>query len=139
MKKRLCFVFLAALTIGSILMADIQAPPGSRWGWSRKLSRAVANIAYGITEIPSVAAKSDRMDGSSAALSTTLIQGSGRTVIRLGYGAFELLTFPFPTYHGTYKPSYYKKDYINPWFGYSEFPPQFGITSESGYCRGQPY
>lgn len=83
--------------------------------------------------------KSDRLDGSSAAFSSTLIQGTGRTVVRLGYGVFELVTFPFPAYHGTYKPPYYKKDYLNPWFGYSEFPPQIGITSEAGYCRTQNY
>jgi len=139
MNKRLCLVFLTALTLGSFVMADIQAPPGSRYTWSRKLSRAIANIAYGGTEYNSVAVKSNHMDGSSAAFSSTIVQGTQRTVVRLGYGLFELVTFPAPVYHGTYKPPYDKREYMNPWFGYSEFPPQIGITTESGYCRGQRY
>ena len=64
---------------------------------------------------------------------------SERTVVRLGYGLYELVTFPFPSYKGTYKPPYYKKDYINPVYGYSEFPPQVGFASESGYSRTQKY
>jgi len=139
MKNRICLLVLAAVTIGSFVMADIQAPPGSRWGWSRKLSRAIANIAYGSTEIPITMEKLNHQDGSSAALSGTIVQGGGRTVIRLGYGVFELVTFPFRTYHGTYKPPYYKKDYMSPVYGYSEFPPQIGIASEAGYSRTQSY
>jgi putative exosortase-associated protein (TIGR04073 family) len=139
MKIRTCLLVLTAVVTASFVMADIQAPPGARWGWSRKLSRAVANLAYGVTEINETHNKIDYHDGSSAAFSSTVIQGTGRTVVRIGYGLFELVTFPFPTYHGTYKPPYYKKDYMHPVYGYSEFPPQIGIQSEAHYSRTQPY
>ena len=47
-------LLLITLTIGFAIpaQADIQAPPGTKYSSSRKLGRAVANILYGVTEIP---------------------------------------------------------------------------------------
>lgn len=139
MKHRLILLLAAAFTIGSLALADIQSSPGARWGWSRKLSRALANIAYGVTEYPVTWCKSNQMDGSSAAWTTMVVDGSKRSVVRLGYGVFELVTFPFPAYKGTYRPPFYSKEGIDPYYGYGEFPPQFGISSQATYCRGQDY
>src|SRR5580698_5505343 len=100
MKNRICLLVLTVVTTGSFVMADIQAPPGSRWNWSRKLSRALANIAYGSTEYPKTWVKLNDQDGGSAAFAGIIIQGTERTVVRLGYGLYELVTFPFPTYKG---------------------------------------
>ena len=136
MKHRISLFLLAAFTIGSMAFADIQSPPASHWNWSRKLSRAISNLAYGAIEIPATFVKSSRSDGSSAAWTSMGIQGTERTVVRAGYGLFELVTFPFPAYKGSYRPPYYKLEKYDPWFGYEEFPPVFGITSQARYSRG---
>ncbi|MEI6536612.1 MAG: exosortase system-associated protein, TIGR04073 family [Verrucomicrobiaceae bacterium] len=139
MKSRTILILVSAITLGGIALADIQSPPGGRWNWSRKLSRAVANLAYGVSEIPITWLKSDRTDGNSAAFTTGAIDGTKRSVVRIGYGLFELATFPFPAYKGGYRPPYYKKDVYDPWHGYEEFPPQLGITSQARYCRDQTW
>jgi len=139
MKSRLILMLAGALVMGSFAYGDIQAPPGSRWTWSRKLARAVANIAYGTTEYPTAWSRSLRQDGSSAAISTMVVEGSVRSVTRLGYGIFELVTFPVPAYKDSYRPPYYLKDHMDLEKGYSEFPPQIGFSAESNYCREQPY
>ncbi|HEY2573345.1 MAG TPA: exosortase system-associated protein, TIGR04073 family [Verrucomicrobiaceae bacterium] len=139
MKHRSILLLVAAFTFGSFAFADIQSSPGQRWGWSRKLSRALANIAYGVTEYPVTWVKSNRLDGSSAAWSTMAVDGTKRSVVRLGYGVFELVTFPFPVYKGTYRPPYYAHEKFDPYYGYDEFPPQFGHSSQASYCRVQDY
>ena len=48
-----------------------------------------------------------------------------------------LLIVASPTYKGTYRPPYYKKERFDPWFGYEEFPPQLGFTSQARYSRVQ--
>ncbi len=104
--KHRCILSLAAVfTIGSLALADIQSSPGARWGWSRKLSRALANIAYGVTEYPVTWVKSNRLDGSSAAWTTAAVDGTKRSVVRLGYGVFELATFPLPNLQGRLPPA----------------------------------
>lgn len=139
MKSRTTLILITALTLGGIALADIQSPPGARWNWSRKLSRAVANLAYGVTEIPITWMKVDRTDGNNAAFSSMAIDGTKRSVVRIGYGLFELVTFPFPAYKGGYRPPYYKHEKFDPWRGYEEFPPQLGITSQARYCRDQSF
>jgi hypothetical protein len=73
-------------------------------------------------------------DGNSAAFSYGLVRGLGRTLARIGYGAFETVTFPFPTNHGTYKPPYNNNiQWLNS--GYSEFPPEVGFETKYDYAR----
>ena len=139
MKKITATLLLAALTLGTFAVADIQSPPGHRWNWSRKLSRALGNIAYGASEVLVTWQRSNRSDGSHAAASDMVVEGSKRTVVRVGYGIFELVTFPFPTYKSTYRPPHYRKESMDPWFGYGEFSPQVGITSHAGYSRTQSW
>lgn len=43
---------LAFLLTASFALADIQQPPSSEWGPTRKLGRGLGNICYGITELP---------------------------------------------------------------------------------------
>jgi putative exosortase-associated protein (TIGR04073 family) len=139
MKKRSLLLLVGLLTLGSFAIADIQTPPGSQWNWSRKLSRSLANLAYGWSEYPITWQKNMQSDGSNAAASAFVVDGTARTVVRLGYGLYELVTFPAPTYKGTYRPPYYKKERFNTWAGYQEFPPQVGFTSQAQYCRGQSW
>lgn len=139
MNKRTLLLLAGALTMGSLAFGDIQSPPGGHWNWSRKLSRSLANLAYGTTEIPITWKKVERADGVNAAFTSAIVDGTVRSVVRVGYGLFELVTFPFPAYKGGYRPPYYKKDNMDHWHGYEEFPPQVGFMSQTRYCRTASY
>ncbi len=139
MKNRIILTLVGALTVGTLAFADIQSSPGSKWTWSRKLSRSLANLAYGYSEYPVHYQKVAREDGANAAFSAGIVQGTTRTVVRVGYGLYEFATFPFPTYKGGYRPPYSKKERFYPYRGFEEFPPQGGVTSQSAYSRSQSW
>jgi putative exosortase-associated protein (TIGR04073 family) len=139
MKKRIVLTLTAILALGSIASADIQSPPGGQFNWSRKLSRALSNLAYAPFEIPNYAIRSLRTHGNVGSSAITPIEGLKRTGVRIGYGVFELVTFPGPTYKHTFRPPYPYKQNVDPWYGYSEFPPQFGVSAEATYCRTQSW
>lgn len=129
------FVAVIAAAIGSsVAFADIQAPPASDHGPTRKLGRAISNIAFGPSEILDSLFAVNYEEGNSAAWGYGLVRGVGRTLARLGYGIYELVLFPFPTHKGTYKPPY-KSDV--PWIhsGYPEFPPELGWETRYDYSR----
>lgn len=124
-----------SLTLGaSIALADIQAPPASEYGPTRKLGRGLSNIAFGSTELVTSIFEVNYQEGNSAAWSYGLVRGVGRTLARLGYGVYETALFPFPTYKGSYRAPY-KSDI--PWIhcGYSEFPPELGFETRYNYVR----
>jgi putative exosortase-associated protein (TIGR04073 family) len=131
---------LITLLIGfaSFSYADIQAPPGARQEPGRKISRAFANIVYGLTEIPNTWNRQLAMGDSSSAFAQTVFRGTFRGVCRIGYGAYELITFPLPTYKGSYRAPYNNLEY-DPNHGFSEFPPEVGFKSASSYGRLTPY
>jgi putative exosortase-associated protein (TIGR04073 family) len=135
MKAFLCS--LLSLALCATAVADIQAPPASDFGPTRKLGRGLGNIAFGITEIPYQWAVVNDMEGNAAALSYGLVRGTGRVFARLGYGIYEVALFPFPTHKGGYTPPY-RSDI--PWInsGYSEFPPELGFETRYDYVRQDP-
>jgi len=137
MKKTI--LILLTVGIAGVSMADFQAPPSEKNGPIRKLSRALSNIVYGATEIPNSFAKVTREEGNSAAASYGIINGTRKTVARLGFGIFELVTFPFPAYKGTYKAPYPEsvRESTHPSTGYLEFPPEFGFVSGVQHNREQ--
>jgi putative exosortase-associated protein (TIGR04073 family) len=137
MKMRIATTLVALFAFSSLAFADIQASPGSQWNWSRKLSRGLANLAYGPMEIFSYWSRPNVTDGNVAASAIAPIEGLKRTLVRVGYGVFEVVTFPAPAYKAGYRPPYFKKQRIDPWFGYDEFAPQLGITSQASYSRTQ--
>jgi len=117
-----------------LVLADIQAPPASDQGPTRKLGRGLGNILYGSTEIIESMSDVNYEDGNNAAFSYGLVRGLGRTFARIGYGLFEVVTFPFPTQHGTYQPPYNNNiQWLNS--GYSEFPPEISFETKYDYCR----
>ena len=131
------FPALLALTLtlgASVAFADIQAPPASDYGPTRKLGRGIANIAFGSSELLVAMTEVNYQDGNAAMFSYGIVRGVGRTFARLGYGVYETALFPFPTYKGSYRPPY-KSDI--PWIhcGYSEFPPELGFESRYNYVR----
>ncbi|MBX7206815.1 MAG: exosortase system-associated protein, TIGR04073 family [Verrucomicrobiaceae bacterium] len=137
MKKIIAITLAVVFAAGTFALADIQSPPGHQFSWSRKLSRALANLAYGGTEILTVWQKSNRTNGNIAASTDAVVEGSKRTAYRAGYGLYELITFPVPSWKCTYRPPYHVKGHIDNWHGYDEFPPQVGIISEATYSRTQ--
>lgn len=125
---------LAVLAIGGTAFADIQQPPASDYGPTRKLGRGLGNVAFGVTEIPDSIFSVNYSEGNSAAWSYGLVRGVGRTFARLGYGLYEMATFPIPAVKGSYRPPYKS---IIPWIngGYEEFPPELGWETRFDYVR----
>lgn len=114
--------------------ADIQDPPAADHGPTRKLSRGLANMAYGWAEIPVTIGRINTDEGNSAAASYGVVKGTGRAFARFGVGFYEALFWPLPLYKGTYAPVL-RSDI--PWIhrGYSEFPPELGNESKYPYVR----
>lgn len=114
--------------------ADIQAPPGADQSPTRKLSRGVANLTLGITEVPVTIAQTNEYEGNAAAWTLGVIKGFGRAFARTGVGFYEVVTWPFPTEKGKYTPTL-RRDV--PWIlnGYQEFPPELGWETRYRYTR----
>jgi len=131
---KVAVTLLAVLAIGTTAFADIQQPPASDQGPTRKLGRGLSNILYGISEIPDSIFAVNYDEGNAAAWSYGVVRGVGRTFARLGYGVYEVATFPAPTVRGSYRPPYRS---IVPWInsGYEEFPPELGWETRYSYTR----
>lgn len=127
-------LLIAALAIASTSFADIQQPPASDYGPTRKLGRGLGNVLFGPTELLDSIFMVNYDEGNSAAWSYGLVRGIGRSFARLGYGIYDMATFPCPTVRGSYYPPY-RSDI--PWInsGYAEFPPELGFETRYGYVR----
>jgi putative exosortase-associated protein (TIGR04073 family) len=134
--KKLVLILLTA-AVASISMADFQAPPGSDYTRVRKLSRALANIVYGITELPNNWDRTASGAGGSVSFSYGTVHSVHKICTRVGYGLYELVTFPFPTFKGGYRQPYHTKEAVNPYRGFQEFPVEVGFTSGMVNCRDQ--
>ena len=89
---------LCALTVlAASAFADIQDPPMNDQGPTRKLGRGLANITFGSTEFFDTICKINDREGNAEAASYGVVKGIGRTLLRLRYGVYDVLTFPFPT------------------------------------------
>ena len=139
-------LLLITLTIGFAIpaQADIQAPPGTKYSSSRKLGRAVANILYGVTEIPEQMVRKSETEGRRSGWAHGIVDGSRRALNRIGYGVYELVTFHSPTHHGTFKPHYTRcgndaRIEMNPRDGLSEFPPELGFETYFSHSRSQKW
>lgn len=132
MKTLLVTALILAFATSSF--ADIQDPPSNDYGPTRKLSRGLSNLVFGIAELPATIAKINEREGNSAAAGYGVVRGLGRSCMRVQSGLFEFLTFPFPTKHRTYYPLLPSDiPYIHA--GYQEFPPELGNESKYPYVR----
>ncbi len=139
MKRTLAALLTLALVAMPVLAyADIQNPPGARNDRTRKLARGLSNIVYGITELPVTFVTTNRYEGSTEAFSLGLVEGIRRTVVRMGFGVYEVVTFPSPTYKEGYRQPY-RDIRLDPFKGYSEFPPALGAQSHTSSNPTQPY
>ncbi len=139
MKRLLLSTIL--LAVAGTAYADIQAPPASEYTATRKLGRAVGNILYGIEELPTTMIRWNEREGDYAGFSTGIVEGTARTLTRMGYGFYELVTFWAPTYKCTYRPPYQGScgrsgliEY-NTWSGFTEYPQELGFQSKYNYTR----
>ena len=137
MKNRLLLLAVTALALSSTAFGDIQSPAGHHYTWSRKLSRGIGNLLFGSLEYVSVWRRTNASDGAVAAASDFLVEGTKRTLVRAGYGLYETITFPVPSWKCTYRPPYQHKEALDSWWGYTEFPPEVGFRSEIPYSRAQ--
>jgi putative exosortase-associated protein (TIGR04073 family) len=133
MKK---FPLVALIAIGFVAnaIADIQDPPGNDYGATRKLGRGLSNFLFASSELPDSVCKVSKTEGNVAAAGYGVVRGLGRSTARHATGLFEILTFPFPIWHDSYRPVL--RNNI-PWIraGYSEFAPELGNESKYPYCR----
>ena len=125
-----------ALVIGitSVCRADIHDPPSNDQGPTRKLGRGFSNLLWGWSELPVSITTVNTNEGNSAAAGYGVVRGVGRSVMRIGAGVFEILTFPVPVVRGTYFPVLESDTH---WIhaGYKEFPPELGNESKYPYVR----
>lgn len=125
---------LLILVFGGAAYADIQSPPMTNMGPTRKLGRGFSNLLYGSSEILYTMDKVNEQEGNSAAFGYGLVRGIGRTFFRFGVGLYEIITFPVPCYKGSYRQPYASNI---PWTngGYQEFPPELGWETRYTYCN----
>ena len=137
MKNRLLLLALSLLVISGSALADIQSPPGHRFNWSRKLSRGIGNVIFSPMEYPMRWRYTMKNEGPIAAVADLFVEGTKRTVVRIGYGLYETATFPFPTWKLTYRPPYYRKEAVDNWWGYTEFAQDWTSLTQVPYSRTQ--
>ena len=132
MKTLLSLVFISLL--GASAFADIQDPPANDQGPTRKLSRGLANIAFAGVESLYQPSVINYYEGNSAMMAYGGVRAYTRWAFRMAAGFWEVLSFPYATNKGTYKPPYRSNI---PWIhgGYEEFPPELGFESHYRYCR----
>lgn len=125
-----------ALVIGitAVCRADIHDPPSNDQGPTRKLGRGISNLVWGVAEFPVSITTVNTNEGNSAAAGYGVVRGVGRSLMRIGAGVFEILTFPVPVVRGTYFPVLESDTH---WIhaGYKEFPPELGNESKYPYVR----
>ncbi len=137
MKNRFLLIALSLFTVSSIAYGDIQSPSGHHYTWSRKLSRGVGNLLFGWFEYPSVWRHTNAEEGTVAAASDMIVEGTKRTLVRAGYGIYEVATFMVPSWKKTYRQPYHHKENVDGWWGYTEFAPQVGFRTEVPYSNSQ--
>jgi putative exosortase-associated protein (TIGR04073 family) len=118
----------------AVLHADIQQPPSSDQGPTRKFGRGLSNMLFAPTELVNNIAVINDEEGNSAAGGYGVFRGVARMFTRVGAGIYEVVTAPFPTNKGKYTPIL-RNDV--PWIhsGFEEFPPELGWESRYDYAR----
>ena len=78
-------------------------------GWAQdpihKAGRGLVNVLTGWIEIPKQIHQGSQEENPVTGLGWGIVKGVGMTVLRIGVGAYEALTFPIP----------YPKDYASPY------------------------
>src|SRR5262249_36681522 len=135
MKTVLSFAVVVGLAIGAF--ADIQDPPANDFGPTRKLGRGISNLVWAPTEFFVTVNQINQTEGNSAGAGYGVLKGAARSAARHGAGLVEILTFPFPVWHNSYRPLLPPDiPYIHG--GYAEFSPQSGNEPKYPYLPLTP-
>ena len=116
MKAKLLLAVFAALIFTSLSVSaaiDNDDPPKGN-NALRKLGRGVANLLFGIVEVPNQFTKARSEQGGGAATTYGIGKGIARWFQREGVGLYEIVTFPFPApkgYKPIMKPEWPNEDY----------------------------
>ncbi len=91
----------AAVAAGLLMIAP------SAWAQDpiHKMGRGMVNILTSWIEVPKQLDRGRREDNPLAGLSSGILKGVGLTLLRVGVGAYEIVTFPVP----------YPKDFASPY------------------------
>ena len=90
-------ILLSFFSLGKVPLgyAEETLALGHDYAWSDKLSRGVLNVISSPVEIARTIDVERKDKGNGYGWTVGLIKGFGRTFLRLGLGAVEVLTFPF--------------------------------------------
>ena len=100
--KLLGWLLVFALLLPFCALAETdEAPRGQNA--LRKFGRGVANVLFGIVEVPNQITKVTSEQGGGAGATYGVGKGLCRWVAREFVGVYEIVTFPVPYPHG-YKP-----------------------------------
>lgn len=85
------------LTVAALVtfLMSSAAPAAQADEWGDKLSRGLVNIVSSPVEIGRTIINVSEDEGPAEGWTLGLVQGIGRTVLRLGAGVVEVVTFPF--------------------------------------------
>jgi putative exosortase-associated protein (TIGR04073 family) len=100
--KLLGLLLVSTLLISPGANADNDQPPSGH-NALRKLGRGVANLLFGIVEVPNQITKTTAEHGGAGGVTYGVGKGIVRWAARELAGAYEVVTFPIPFPHG-YKP-----------------------------------
>ncbi len=96
--KRQMMGWILAVTVGAVLLSTTSSVQAGDPG--RKLGRGLANVLFGISEIPQTAVKVGHEHGGGAGMTWGVMKGVGRFVMRELVGLYEIITFPIPLPRG---------------------------------------
>ena len=99
MKSLLCSLLLTVCA-AAVVHADIQAPPVSNQGPTRKLSRGFANVAFAITDWQESIAEANDNEGNSTSAAFGFIRGAGRFFARTARRPLRNGHVPLPAGQG---------------------------------------
>lgn len=107
----LLLVVAVLLPLGATAQSE-DAPKGQNA--LRKLGRGIANVLFGIVEVPNQITKTTSAHGGGAGLTYGFGKGIVRWIAREFAGAYDVVTFPVPFpkgYKPVMKPEFPVEDY----------------------------
>ncbi len=90
--KKLVFLIVLMVFLTPSVFANIEV---GDYSWSDKLSRGVLNVISSPVEIARSIHVTTNTNGPGYGWTVGLVKGVGLTVVRIGAGLVEIVTFPF--------------------------------------------
>ena len=94
------FLMIAMIAVTAVVCSNSVSAAENEPAWftrpAEKLGRGIANVAFGVLELPMQWTIVSREDGGIAGLTYGTLKGVGHIVARVCVGVVEIVTFPFP-------------------------------------------